>query len=68
VLDEPDEVLDDAGEELDDAGAAGADVVVDEVLLVADDPDVVLLVADAPAVTGSFVVRPPLPPDRASLR
>lgn len=40
----------------------------EEPLLEPEPADAVLAPADAPALTGSFVVRPPLPPARASLR
>lgn len=46
------------------------DVPVEEEPLPELDPAGAALLppADAPALTGSFVVRPPLPPARASLR
>lgn len=72
VLDEPDvEVVEDEPPP-DEPPFDG--VVVDDVpaeedpLPESDRADVALPPADAPAPTGSFVVRPPLPPDRASLR
>lgn len=72
VLDVLDGLDVDAGDDEAPPVEPPLDVVVDvpaeEELPESEPADAALPPADAPALTGSFVVRPPLPPARASLR